>query len=594
MLSDLTLVESTRLAAIEAERQARLGASASLNRVSELICELVGVPTGLVTLVGDELQWIVARTRFDCASTSRENAFCKYTVARRALTVIEDATQDERVKENPLVIRAPNIRFYAGVPLITSEGHAIGSVCAIDYEPRRLTGTQARQLRMLGDIATDILEARHRLGMVESITLFPNCHQLRKDLGDMMQPAAQAERYSLFMISTIDINYMNDITSSFGGVATDTLICDVAALLQLLMPSEWPLYAVSPSRFAFVVPFAQRAAALECIDLFSDRMEDYHQGSIPIRLDVHAGVHDFDTLAMDGHEVYRKALNALHAALSMDMKVLGYRAGYDDEQREHLQLMIELATSIEARQDLFMVYQPKVDLKTNRIVGLEALLRWNHPRRGMIPPGEFISLVDKTNLINPLTYRVFEMAAAMARTCYLAGGTARIAINISTSNLLDDGMVDMFSRILEKEQARAEWLELECLETEGLLDNTRAVATLIELKTLGFRLSIDDFGAGHSNINYLRRLPTDVIKIDRYLISDIATDPASRFIVEKIVEMAHFLALKVVAEGIENEPTLALLRAMHCDAAQGYHLFRPMPEAEAFALVAGCDDTLAG
>ncbi|WP_189442552.1 EAL domain-containing protein, partial [Salinicola rhizosphaerae] len=254
---------------------------------------------------------------------------------------------------------------------------------------------------------------------------------------------------------------------------------------------------------------------------------------------------------------------------------------FDQDQRRQLALTHGLSAALESDDQLYLLYQPKIDLHSGKMVGVEALMRWKHPVYGEVPPMDFIPLISQTTLINPLTCWVIREAARAIQQFEAAGHPTVVSVNVTTTNLIDEAFYDDLLAILQAQQIEASLLEVECLEMEELLKDPRALNTLTKLRALGVRVALDDFGSGYSNLNYLRRIPADVIKLDRALISDIATDAGSRAIVFRLIQMLNHFGFEIVAEGIEDQPTVDLLKRYNCHTGQGYFFYRPLKLADA-------------
>jgi EAL domain-containing protein (putative c-di-GMP-specific phosphodiesterase class I) len=225
-------------------------------------------------------------------------------------------------------------------------------------------------------------------------------------------------------------------------------------------------------------------------------------------------------------------------------------------------------------------YQPKISTATARLFGVEALLRWDHPVRGAVPPASFIPVVETTGLVDELTTTVLRMALNQQREWLARGIETPVAVNISARSLLDARFPDRVADLLAAYEVPARLLVVELTETTIMADPDGAVAVLQRLADQGVRLSIDDFGTGYSSMAYLKRLPVSELKIDRSFVMDMHTDDNDAVLVQSAVDLGHNLGLAVVAEGVEDSGTLERLRSMGCDLAQGYHISRPVrPEA---------------
>jgi diguanylate cyclase (GGDEF)-like protein len=258
-------------------------------------------------------------------------------------------------------------------------------------------------------------------------------------------------------------------------------------------------------------------------------------------------------------------------------------AVYSDAMRQktmhHLELTTMLRGAILNRQ-FQLFYQPIIRLSDHKILGFEALIRWFHPERGLIYPGDFIAFAERTSLITPIEEWVFREAFRQAKAWGFESRDMHISINLSAVTLLRDDFVFSVAQMLEQEQAQATWFQIEVTETAVMTDMSRAIDVLHELKKLGFAISLDDFGSGYSSLTHLRTLPIDILKIDRSFIPIEEEETDKSQILKSMIRLAHFLRLEVVAEGIETQRQSELVNRMDCDSAQGYLYGRPVSVAE--------------
>jgi EAL domain-containing protein (putative c-di-GMP-specific phosphodiesterase class I) len=238
-----------------------------------------------------------------------------------------------------------------------------------------------------------------------------------------------------------------------------------------------------------------------------------------------------------------------------------------------LTLLSDLREAIETDQ-LVLYYQPKQDLRRGLVTGAEALVRWQRPGKGLIGPDKFVPLAEQTGLIGPLTEWVLRAAVRQAYVWQRRYPDMRVAINLSMRNLQDPTLANTIAELLEQWPAH---LDVEITESALMADPERALATLSALSDVGVRIAIDDFGTGYSSLAYLKRLPVDVLKIDRSFVRDLHTHTNDRIIVRSTIDLAHNLGLRVVAEGVEDSTAAEVLRQFGCDEIQGYHLSRPVP-----------------
>jgi len=238
------------------------------------------------------------------------------------------------------------------------------------------------------------------------------------------------------------------------------------------------------------------------------------------------------------------------------------------------------------RNEMFLHYQPKLDLRTGEISGVEALLRWKHPQLGMVSPAEFIPLAEESGLIIEIGKWVLKMACRQNVEWQKQGlAPMRVAVNLSARQFRDEKLLQDISDILDDTGLASDWLEIEVTESMVMHDAKHAIQILQQLKLLGIRLSIDDFGTGYSSLAYLRHLPVDCVKIDRSFIKDIPNEADDMAITTGIIGLAHCLRLEVVAEGIETANQLEFLKANGCDEIQGYFFSKPLPVPELTSLL---------
>jgi EAL domain-containing protein (putative c-di-GMP-specific phosphodiesterase class I) len=259
-----------------------------------------------------------------------------------------------------------------------------------------------------------------------------------------------------------------------------------------------------------------------------------------------------------------------------------YRADEDPNSPDRLLLIGELRRAID-RGQLLLHYQPKVDLRDGHITGVEALVRWQHPQRGLLTPDEFVPLAEQAALIESLSQWVLHTAVGQASAWRRAGFDIPVAVNLSMHSLQDEQLPASVARVLESANLPPSLLVVEITESTLMQDAVRTLAILERLRATGIRVAIDDFGTGHSSLSYLKRLAVDEVKIDRGFVCDIATDETDYIIVRSTVDLAHSLGLRVVAEGVENQITASLLAELACDQGQGFHMSPPLRGDEVVA-----------
>jgi EAL domain-containing protein (putative c-di-GMP-specific phosphodiesterase class I) len=300
---------------------------------------------------------------------------------------------------------------------------------------------------------------------------------------------------------------------------------------------------------------------------------------VVLDLDASVGIAVYPEHGGDAAQLLQHADVAMYAAKHAHAGFMVYDPAVDQHSPRRLALLGGLRRALEADQ-LLLDYQPKADLRSGQVIGVEALVRWRHPDHGLLGPGEFIPLAERTGLIHPLTRWVLDAALDQVAEWARADYQLSVAVNVSTRCLLDPGLPDRVAERLAARQLPAGSLVLEVTESAVMADPARALDVLGRLHALGIGLALDDFGTGYSSMAYLKTLPVDELKVDRSFVGQMATSPSDAMIVRSTIELGHNLGLRVVAEGVETQETWEQLLALGCDVAQGYLLGRPMAAAD--------------
>ena len=251
-----------------------------------------------------------------------------------------------------------------------------------------------------------------------------------------------------------------------------------------------------------------------------------------------------------------------------------YSTDIDNHSTDRLMLMNDLRSAINDDQ-LILHFQPKIDIQQHKHIGYEALLRWEHPQHGLVPPDDFIPYAEVTDLIHPLTLWVLKNSLIQSAEWFKQGLVHHVSINLSARNLLDDSLPNQLAILLKTYNVEPSSIELEITESALMTEPEKALHNLKQLHALGVQISIDDFGTGYSSLSYLRQMPIHKLKIDKTFVLEMNSNHGDRVIVESTINLAHNLGLKVIAEGVENKEVLALLNGLGCDEAQGYYMSRP-------------------
>lgn len=373
------------------------------------------------------------------------------------------------------------------------------------------------------------------------------------------------------------------INDSLGHEAGDILLRHVADRLRTQLRGGDTLARVGGDEFVVVIEDCENSTDVSvCAQrLVEELSAPYLVGKKDCHVTLSIGISIFPADGSDSQMLLKAADMAMYRAKETGRNNYQYYLpSMNVHTLERMELESDLRRALE-RGEFFLHYQPKIEIATGLITGVEALLRWKHPLRGLVPPLEFISLAEETGLIVPIGEWVLATACARNKAWQSRGlPKLSVAVNLSARQFADPMLLAKLTRIIHDSGLDPSLLELEITESVVMADGECAVSVLEKLKSIGVQVAIDDFGTGYSSLAYLKRFPIDTLKIDRSFIRDIPADSGDMKITRAIIAMAHGLRLKVVAEGVETADQLEFLRARSCDAAQGYFLYRPLPEDE--------------
>lgn len=417
----------------------------------------------------------------------------------------------------------------------------------------------------------------------DELTGLPN----RARLHDMAQGAivsAQANNQKLAMM-LLDLDRFKEVNDTLGHAMGDKLLQTIAQQLnQMLRARGAQLYRLGGDEFAVLVPnvLDEQEAMSLANRIHSCLRSPTQVGDITLELGGSVGISFFPRHGDNSHSLLRCADVAMYKAKSESSSTVIYDPEHDAHNPRRLAMMGELGTAIRQNQ-LVLHYQPRIDITNKRCLGCEALVRWNHPRLGMVPPSEFIPLAEMSDLIQPLGLWVLENALKQIQLWREESLDLVVSINLSTRNLMDSAFPSHIERLLQKYAVPPPSLEIEITESTLIGDPERALNVINRIHSLGVRFAIDDFGTGYSSLGYLKRLPIDTLKIDRSFIRDMLSDEQDAVIVQSTLGLAHSFGLEVVAEGVEDQKTLDELQRLNCEQAQGFYISRPVPADEFLA-----------
>ncbi|MBN1632344.1 MAG: EAL domain-containing protein [Thermoleophilia bacterium] len=455
-----------------------------------------------------------------------------------------------------------NVALEASIRAVRRDGRVVGFECIA----RDMTENRAWE------------DALRFQALHDSVTSLPNRMRLRERLQELISSSQDPSPH--FALFVLDLDRFKEVNDSMGHHCGDMLLELVAARMRRSLRSADLLARLGGDEFALVVPVADAddacRVALRILRVFKASFDVEGQriglsGSVGIALYPDHGLTVESLLRFGDIAMYtaKKAGGGRYAL---------YESEGDLHTPGHLELQSDLRSAFE-RGEFTLYYQPQIRLDNERVVGVEALVRWNHPRRGLVVAGQFVDLLEREGLSNRLTTWVLGRALAQSASWLASGIRVRMSINLSARDLDDPDLPRRIGELVRRHGVDPSLLTVELTETSTMLDPERSIEVLAAIRGHGVSVAIDDFGVGHSALSYVKSLPVDEVKIDKSFVLAMAIDKQDAAIVRATIGLAHELGLRVVAEGIEDVATKALLAAYGCDIGQGYLLGRPGPKA---------------
>lgn len=457
----------------------------------------------------------------------------------------------------------------------------------VTFEYSNATALTQLDLDMLGTygraVSLGFSRAQHREALQyqaehDSLTGLSNRSVLHREFANWKENGGNTTAFFL-----LDLNRFKEVNDSLGHHVGDALLCKIGKRIETGLNHQKATVArLGGDEFAVLFQgrsTSEARARVLANNILQALLQPFSVNGINLEIGASIGVALFPQHGEDSHALLRAADVAMYEAKRTGAGITLYRRDIDLNTPERLALISDFNVGIRQRQ-LRLFYQPKINLLSGQIIGFEALLRWQHPTLGLLSPDKFLPMVEMTDAIHGLTQAVLEMACECLSHWIAADKPWTLSVNLSARNLVDDRIVQYLSQLLKRFQIPAERLELEITETALIQDPDHALRLLDEIAATGVALSIDDFGTGYSSLAYLRDMPISTLKVDRTFVRDMLIKPQDQLIVRSIVQLAHSLDLKVIAEGVETHEVLMQLHNIGCDQAQGYYFSKPLPLQE--------------
>jgi len=446
-------------------------------------------------------------------------------------------------------------------------------------EARAKTEQAYKELLQEVDVRKQAEETIQHMAYFDTLTELPNRNGLYDRLLDAIR-TNPGKGHPMGLI-LMDLDRFKEVNDTLGHDCGDGLLKEVGRRLKEALYERDTVARLGGDEFAVWLP---RIADSKHIDGVVEKIRAALQSpfvieNIPVMVEASIGVALYPEHGADAETLFRRADVAMYQAKRSGMGHVVYSQKEDPYNPVRLALMGSLGHAIE-QDELLLNYQPKIDLKSRRIIGVEGLVRWKHPQRGMIPPDQFVGPAEQTGLIHPLTQWVMAAGMRQCKAWRKSGATLTVSVNLSARNLLDDKLPAQIAGLLRANGISADWMTFEITESAIMVDPAHALDILNKLHEMGIRFSIDDFGTGYSSLGYIRKLPVSEIKVDKSFVIHMTENEGDAKIVRSTIDLAHNLGLEVVAEGVETQKVLDRLTEMGCDAAQGYYMSKPLPADE--------------
>jgi EAL domain-containing protein (putative c-di-GMP-specific phosphodiesterase class I)/GGDEF domain-containing protein len=564
--------EDSRLDALRQLNMLDTPPSESFDRITRMASQIFDLPIAAISLTDSDRQWFKSRVGIDHWSIPRDGAPCARVAERAETVLIPDILADRDFADS--ILARQGVRFYAGAPLTTRDGFSLGALCVLGTEPRTATEAEMAGLNDLAQIVMAQIELQHAFGRIDPLSGLPNRTQFLDDLDDLGRDDPGRRRTAV----VIELGCAEQLDTGvrvMGPGYVDDMVREAARSLRHALGPNRSAYHVAATQFAFLaLPDVDEedyptllGAMLDCLRARS---------SVRFVMTTSIGITHFVTGSTSARDVLRTAYSAALDARASETSVSVYSPSKDDAHQRRFGLLNAFGAALDTGDQLRLVFQPRIDLATQRCVGAEALLRWSHPTLGDVSPAEFIPIVERTSLARPTTALVLDTGLEQLAAWRAKGVDISLSLNVSAANLEETDFVERVQLYLLKHRVPPSLLELEVTESAVMEKSGLALSQLAALDSIGIRIAIDDFGTGYSSLAYLQRLPAKIVKIDRSFVLDIETGERERALVRSMISLSHDLRYRVVAEGVETAAAAQILKDMGCDEAQGYYFAYPM------------------
>ena len=567
--------ESARLRALVALNVLDTESDTTFDSITELVANVFDAPISLVSMVDKDRLYFKSSYGTDATQMDREDTFCDAAIEHKEPLIVTDASSDKRFMHAAAVSGEPYFKFYAGVPLVTSQGFAVGTLCFTDFKPRpALSQREIEKLQSLAAITIQNIELKAPHGDIEANTGLPTEIVAIREIDDWR--AKKPRPVSLLAVELLGSEIVSVGPAVEGLSYNSQLIKASVSRIIASQPAGTKTYYLGLDRYLCVVPNSDWDTGSEGLSKL------VHSLSKPLFVDSREFIPNvrIGLKAVDGnHDVksdvlVRHAISALEQARDGSKAVARYDEALDNFLSQRYQLLSQLPQALKESNQFYLDFQPIVDLKTGEYIELECLMRWQHPEYGNISPGILIPQIETTSLMQEITLRVIDLAIDAANSLRDSGWSPRLAVNITPFDLHSEPVLERLQ--LACSEVGADRMIVELTETAIVKDLQGTFQQLARLRDMGIRVHIDDFGVGQSSLSYLASVPADAIKLDQSFIREALAKPGNIQVASSVSALARDLGFEVILEGVENSQGIHVSKTVSPDAVQGYGISRPM------------------
>jgi len=517
-----------------------------------------------------------------------EDGLTEYVLKKGESILVNPEQYDSILKNKQIEIKGRNCVDWLGVPLKTDAGLTIGVIVVQSYdktirfneEDKRIVQFVSDQIAMAIKRKMDELQIKKQ-AYYDQLTGLTNKSLFNDRLNQNIYDAERND--SILAVLFVDLDNFKYVNDSMGHNAGDRLIKIVSNRIKDCLRKTDTVARWGGDEFTIMLPDVKDIANVFnlCSRILNKELSNIVIDNQELRITASIGISMYPQDGDNAETLIKNADTAMYKAKEKGKNTYQlYKPKMNQKLINRINNENNLFKAID-KEEFILLYQPQVDLKTNKIIGFESLIRWNSPEKGVLAPYKFIPLAEETNLIVPLGEWIIEKTCIQNKKWHDAGYNITSAVNISGKQFMNKNLAKVIKKILDKTALDPKYLELELTETI-LMDNFKyTVDILTELKDMGVKISIDDFGTGYSSLSYLKRFPIDTLKIDQSFISSLSeTKSTSSTIANIVIDLGHRLGMKVIAEGVETEQQLSLLKEYACDKIQGYVISEPVNEIE--------------